>query len=62
MVRPYTLLLVFGLVVGVDVVLWMAQVADDQVHHGGGVATAARSVADLRELLEEFAITSYEVP
>ena len=62
MVRPYTLLLVFGLVVGVDVVLWMAQVADDQVHHGGGVATTARSVADLRELLEEFAITSYEVP
>ena len=28
----------FGSVVGVDVVLRMSQVADDQAHHGGGVA------------------------
>lgn len=50
----------FGSVVGVDVVLRMAQVADDQAHHGGGVAARATPVADLRELVEEFAITAYE--
>ena len=36
-VRPYNGLHV-GSVVGVDVVLRMSQVADDQAHHGGGVA------------------------